>query len=795
MAVPPLSPSPSPSGAGIGEPLRRLEDARLLRGEGCYSDDFNLPGQAYAVVVRSLHANARITAIDVEGARASMGVLLVLTGADYVRDGLRPLIYSPAARHPPDISLENLDQVPGSVSQQFPLAVDWTRFAGEAVALVVAETLAAAMDAAERVMVSYSPIAAVTRAAAAAERGAPALADAISSNVVLDAGVGDGAAAEAGFARTSRVARLSTWVQRVTGVPMEPRAATASYDAASDMVTLYAGGGSIGRPRQDVAAMLDLPQKKVRVIAGDVGGNFGTRNASYPEFALVAWAARRLARPVKWTCQRHEAFLTDHQARDLTVEAELALDADGSFLALRASNLSNLGAYAASFVPLTKGTELMSSLYDIPAARVRARAVLSNTPPTSPYRSAGRPEVMFVIERLIDLAARTYGFDRAALRRKNLIRALPYANPLGMTYDSGDYEGVLDQALALADWDGFAARRADAAARGRWRGIGLGGYVESQSGAPHERAEVTVDPEGTVEMVVGTLSSGQGHETSFAQLLSEWLGVAPDRLRLVTGDTDRVRIGAGSHSGRSLRLASIVARQASDNIIKKGRRIAAHRFEAAEADIEFAEGRFTVAGTDRSLDLFAAAAAALDDRDMPGELRGPLAGVGEVMSQIASFPHGFHVCEVEIDPETGLVEIPRYTAVDDVGRAVNPLILQGQTHGGIAQGAGQALFEQCVYDLGTGQLLTGSFMDYAMPRAADLPFFTTAISEVPSTTHPLGFRGGGEGGITPALGVITNAVVDALADLGVTHIEMPITPERVWLAIRAALTDSYKSNI
>ncbi|MFL5269975.1 MAG: xanthine dehydrogenase family protein molybdopterin-binding subunit [Stellaceae bacterium] len=664
-------------------------------------------------------------------------------------------------------------------------------------ALVIAETHAAARDAAERVEIEYQPLSAVTNSTAAADEKAPLLADDFGSNVVLDAGVGDHAATAAAFARAEYAVRLSTWVQRVTGVPMEPRAALAVFDPVSGCVTLFAGGGSVGRPRQDVAAMLGLPQEKVRVIARDVGGNFGTRNSSYPEFALVAWGARRLGRPVKWTCDRQEGFLSDHQARDLQVEAELALDADGNFLALRASNLSNLGAYAASFVPLTKGTELMSSLYDIPSAYARARAVLSNTPSTSPYRSAGRPEVMFVIERLIDLAARAHGFDRVALRRRNLVRttALPYPNPFGMTYDSGDYHAVLDRALALADWDGFAARRREAEGRGRRRGIGLGAYVESQSGAPHERAEVTVRPDRTVEMAVGTLSSGQGHETSFAQLLSEWLGVPLDSIRLVTGDTDRVGSGAGSHSGRSLRLASITAHQASGEIIDKGRRIAAHRLEAAEADIEFAEGRFTVAGTDRSLDLFAAAAAALDDPGLPEELRGLLAGTGEVVSQIASFPHGFHVCEVEIDPETGLVEIARYTAVDDVGRAVNPLILHGQTHGGIAQGMGHALLEQCVYDPGTGQLLTGSFMDYAMPRAADLPFFKTAISEVPSTTHPLGFRGGGEGGITPALGVIANAVVDALADLGVTHIEMPLTPERVWHAIRAALTHRYRSNI
>jgi len=782
------SPPRHSSRVGIGKPLRRLEDVRLLTGRGCYSDDLNLAGQAYAVVVRSPHAHARIAAIETQHARAMPDVIAVLTGADYVADGRGPMTYSPAARHPPDISLENLDRVPASASRQYPLAVGRTRFVGEAVVFVVAATLAAAKDAAETVRIHYAPLAAATGAAAAALDDAASLLGEGGSNLVLDAGVGDHRATEQAFAAAAHIARLSTWVQRVTGVPMEPRAALAEFDPTSGRITLYAGGGSIGRPRQDVAAMLGLPQDKVRVIARDVGGNFGTRNSSYPEVALVAWAARRLRRPVKWTGERQEAFLSDHQARDLEVEVELALDAEGNFLALRSSNLSNLGAYAASFVPLTKGTELMSSIYRIPAARVRARAVLSNTPPTSPYRSAGRPEVMFVIERLIDLAARANGFDRVELRRKNLIPAvsLPYCNPFGMTYDSGDYHAVLDRAVALADWDGFAARRAATEAGGRRRGIGLGAYIESQSGAPQERAEITVWPEGIVEMVVGTLSSGQGHETSFAQLLAEWLGVQPESVRLITDDTDRVAIGAGSHSGRSLRLASITAHEATGKILDKGRRIAAHRLEAAEADIEFADGHFTVAGTDRSLDLFSVAAAARVDASLPEELRGPLAGIGEVTSGVVSFPHGFHVCEVEIDPETGAVEIVRYTAVDDVGRAVNPLILHGQTHGGIAQGAGQTLYEQCVYDSNSGQLLSGSFMDYALPRPADLPFFTTAISEVPSTTHPLGFRGGGEGGITPALGVITNAIVDALADLGVTHLEMPVTSERVWRAIRAA---------
>jgi carbon-monoxide dehydrogenase large subunit len=774
--------------AGIGAALRRREDPRLLTGQGCYSEDFSLPGQAHAAVLRSPHAHARIVAIDSAEAGVMPGVLAVLTGADYIADGLQPMAHAPAAQSPPDIRLQNTDGTPVAAPRQYPLAVDRARFVGEPVAFVVAETVAAARDAAERVRVDYQPLPAVTEAVPATAPDATRLYDERTSNLVIDALVGDRKETAAAFARAAHTIRLNTWVQRVTGAPMEPRAALAEYDPASGRYTLYAGHGGVGRPRRDLAQMLGIPETQVRVISRDVGGNFGPRNYTYPEFALVAWTARRLGRPVKWVSDRGESFLSDYQARDLTVSAELALDAEGNFLALRADNLGNLGAYAASLVPLTKGTELMSSLYHIPVVAARARAVLSNTPPTAPYRSAGRPEVMFVIERLIDLAAREHGFDRVELRRRNLVpaAAMPYANPFGMTYDSGDYRSVLDAALTLADWDGFAARKAESERCGRRRGIGIGGYIESQSGAPQERAVVTVLPEGAVEIVIGTMSSGQGHETSFAQLAGEWLGVPEDCVRLVTGDTDRVEFGAGSHSGRSLRLAATTIHDASQQIIAKGRQIASHLLEAAEADLVFAEGRFVVAGTDRAVDLFAVAAAAKAGSALPEALCGPLDGTGDVVSRVSSFPHGFHVAEIEIDRETGKVELARYSAVDDVGRAVNPLILHGQTHGGIAQGAGHALWEQCVYDPGSGQLASGSLMDYVLPRAADLPFFATGISEVPSTSHPLGFRGGGEGGITPALGVIVNAIVDAVADLGVSHIEMPATPERVWRAMQKA---------
>jgi carbon-monoxide dehydrogenase large subunit len=557
---------------------------------------------------------------------------------------------------------------------------------------------------------------------------------------------------------------------------MEPRAAVGAYDAAAKRYTLYAGSGGVVRQKRELAAMLGVEEGAVRVVARDTGGNFGTKNSFFPEFVLVAWASRRLGRPVKWTCERREAFLSDYQGRDLTVEAELALDAQGNFLALRASNLSNAGAHSASHVPLSKGASIITSVYRFPAAYVRARAVLSNTPPTTPYRSAGRPEAIFVVERLIDLAARGLGVDRVELRRRNLIpeSAMPFRNPFGLVYDSGAYAKAMASALALGDWNGFAARREEAGARGRLRGIGIANYVEITSGFPTERAELTVRPEGRVDAVIGTLSSGQGHETSFAQLLVEWLGVPFASVNLIQGDTDVVSEGGGSHSGRSMRFASVVLGKASEGIVAKGTAIAARLLEVAQADVEFRDGRFAVKGTDRSIGIFEVAASE------------PLAQAHTETLRVAGFPYGCQVCEVEVDPETGVVTIVRIAAVDDVGRAINPLILHGQTHGGFAQGAGQALLEECLYDPGTGQMLSASFMDYAMPRADHFPAFATELSEVASPTNPLGVRAGGEGGTTPALAAIANAIVDALAGLGVTHIELPATPERVWRAIRAA---------
>jgi len=772
---------------GFGKPVRRVEDARLVTGHGRYSDDFNLPGQAYACFVRSPHAHARIVSIDIAGALKVAGVIAVLTGADAAADGLQSMPHRPVPANPYEPQLHNRDGSAHFVAPHPPLPADGrVRMVGEAVAMVIGESAAAARDGADAVAIDYEPLPAVTRALEAAAAGAPLVWDEPGTNVCVDSDNGDAAAADAAVARAAHVVRLETQVNRVTGVPMEPRVALAVYDAARQHYTLYAGSGGVQRIKHDLMETLGIPRTAIRVIAREVGGNYGTRNACYPEFALVPWAARRVGRPVKWTCDRREAFLTDYHSRDLTSHMELALDADGRFLALRGVHTSNVGAHAASFIPLGKGIGVLPSLYHVPGAYVRGRAVLTNTSPTYPYRSAGRPEVMYVIERLIDIAARRHGFDRVELRRRNLVRpdAMPYRNPMGLVYDSGDYPAAMERVLALADWKGFEARRAEARRRGRYRGIGLSNYLELNTGAPRERAVITVRPDERIDVIVGTLSSGQGHETSFAQLLVEWFGVELAQVSIITGDTDVAPIGGGSHSGRSMRQAGVVMAAASDQIVERGARLAAWLLEAAPADIEFVRGRFGVRGTDRGVGLFDVARAALRS-DAPAELAGALAGESDQTNPVPSFPYGCAVCEVEIDPDTGVVDVVRWTCVDDCGRAVNPMILHGQTHGGIAAGVGQALWEDCAY-AADGQMQAATFMDYVLPRADVLPSFTTEISEVPSTTNPLGLRGGGEGGTTPALAATINAVVDALAELGVEHMEMPATPERVWRAMRAA---------
>jgi len=780
----------------IGQPLRRKEDLRLLTGQGRYSDDVNLPGQAYAYVLRSPHAHARIRAIDAAAARAMPGVLAVLTSADVKADGLKDVPHTPIPSKPPaDILLTNRDGSAHGYAPQELLPTDRVRYVGQQVVMVVAESIAAAKDAAERITVDYETLKPVTQTPSAAAQAEVRLYD-HTGNVCIDADVGDVEATKAAFARAKHVAKFEGWVQRVTGVPLDARAAVGVYDKATNKHTLHAGSGGVVRQKNELATILGVPQTDVRVECGDVGGNYGTRNAFYPEFALVVWASKRLGRPVKWTCERSEAFASDYQGRDQAITLELALDERGRFLALRGSVICNTGAHSVMYVPLLKCSELLSSVYRIPTAHIRARAALTNTPPTNPYRSAGRPEAIYAIERVIDIAAKQFGYDRIDLRRRNLIppSAQPYANPLGMTYDSGDYGKIMDRALALSDWKGFTKRRRESKRGGKLRGIGLANYLEITSGSPREWSKVDVKPEGQIEVSIGTLSSGQGHETSFAQCVGEWLGVDVDSIKLIQGDTDIVPIGGGSHSARSMRMGGVVMGKASQAVIAKGSRIAAAVLETDATDVSFAEGRFTVKGTDRSIGLFEVARAAREHNDLPEDLRGPLAADCEEFIRMAAFPFGCAVCEVEIDPGTGQVEIARYTAIDDVGRAINPLILHGQTHGGIAQGVGQALWEHSHYDPRSGQLLAGSMMDYTMPRAEYFPSFTTELSETLAPGNPLGVRGGGEGGTTPALGVVVNAVVDALSDYGVRHIEMPVTAEKVWRAIQQGENSTQTQN-
>lgn len=765
----------------IGQPLPRKEDERLLRGEGRFSDDVNVAGQAYAVIVRSPYPHARIRGIDKRAALALPGVLAVLAGADAAADGLAAIDHSPVPSTRYDMKLTAPGGGPIFVGPHLPLPADKVRHVGEAVALVVAETLDQAKDGAEAVAVAYEELPWTVDVRAALAPGAAAVWDEVPGNLFVDTWFGDRAATDRAFAEAAHVVRMRTHLQRVTATAIEPRAALAVPEA-DGRLTLHAGSGGAVRQKRELAAVLGIAPERLRVVANDVGGNFGSRNRTYVEFALVLWAARRLGRPVKYTAERGESLLTDYQGRDLLTSVELALAADGRFLAMRADNVSNAGARCVSLSPLGKGAGLITGSYHIPAASLRARAVFTNTMPTQAYRSSGRPEVTCAIERLVDRAALAMGMDRVALRRMNLVRPemMPYQNAVGAVYDSGTYAANLDRALALADWQGFPARRAASRRRGRLRGIGLANYVESSIGAPRERAEIAVSPEGLVRVVIGTQPSGQGHETSFAQVVSDLLWVPVERVSIVMGDTDVVSVGGGSHSGRSMRHAGVVIGKAADALLAQARTLAATLLERPPAEVACVEGRFAAPGGNRSLDLA--------DLAREAAARGwePLATAADNEMHEPVFPNGCAVCEIEIDPDTGAPEIVAYSAVDDVGRCINPLIVEGQTHGGIAQGVGQALWEQCAIDPVSGQPCCGSLMDYALPRADSLPSFATAIVEVLSPTNPLGIKAGGEGGTTPALAAVTSAVADALAPLGIHDIAMPATALTIWQAIRDA---------
>jgi carbon-monoxide dehydrogenase large subunit len=771
----------------IGQPVRRKEDQRLLTGNGRFTDDFNITGQTYAVMVRAPHPHARILQVDATRARRIPGVLGVFSGGDCQADGLGPIPHSPVPSTRYDLKLTGPGGGAIFFGPQPLLPADRVRHVGEAVAMVVAETLPQALDAAEAVEVEYQELPRVTSSRAAALPGAPAVWDEVQDNVLVDTMFGDSEATDRAFAEADHVVEMDLHIGRVTGVPIEPRAALGQFDPASGRYTLYAGSGGPVRQKTELVAVLGVDPKRVRVLSYDVGGNFGVRNRVFVEFGLVLWAARKLGRPVKYTATRSEAFLSDFQGRDLLTKVALALRADGRFLAMRADNVSNVGGRCVSLSPLGKGSALVTGSYDIPAASLRSRAVFTNTMPTNAYRSSGRPEVTYAIEQLVDKASRELGFDRVELRRKNLVvpQMMPYPNAVGARYDSGTYAANMDLAMRNADWDGFASRRREAEASGKLLGLGLANYVESSIGAPNERTEITVTPAGRVEVVIGTQPNGQGHETSFAQVVSALLGVPVAAIDLVTGDTDRVSLGGGSHSGRSMRHAATLFAMAAPELIAKGKAVAARILATTADEVSFADGRFSTPRSNRSFDFLELA------REAPRlGLDGELAVVTDNEMHDPVFPNGCAVCEVEVDPETGWVDITRYTVVDDVGRCINPLIVHGQTHGGAAQGVGEAMWEECAIDAASGQPLCGSFMDYGMPRSDNLPSFATEIVEVLSPTNPFGIKAGGEGGCAPALAVVVSAILDALAPLGVRDITMPATPFKVWQAIRDARTAS-----
>jgi carbon-monoxide dehydrogenase large subunit len=768
----------------VGKPLARKEDGRLITGKGRFTDDFTLPGQSWAAMVRSPYPHARILSIDPSAALTMPGVLGVYTGTDCVADALKDIPHNPVPSTQFDVKLRGRGNTAVFIGSHMLLPADRARYVGEAVAMVVAETRQQVYSAAEMVAVDYEELPWVADTIKAAAPDAPRVWDELPDNILVDSKFGDVIATDAAFARAAHVVSATYHIGRVTGVPLEPRAALGSYDAKTDRYTLYAGSGGAVRQKREIAEVLNLDPEKVRVLSFDVGGNFGTRNRTYIEFGLVLWASRKLNRPVKFRAERSECFLTDYQGRDLVTEVSLALDASGRFLAMRASNLSNVGARCVSLSPLSKGSGLITGNYDIPHVTLHARAVYSNTMSTQAYRSSGRPEVTFAIERLIDKAARECGFDRFELRRRNLIapKQMPYANPTGSIYDSGEYENNMDRLLRLADFAGSAKRREDARRRGKLFGLGFANYVESSTGSPKERADLIVRPEG-VEVVIGTQPAGQGHETSFAQVTADLLGLPFERVTITLGDTDIVSAGGGTHSGRSMRHAATVIALGAEDLIAKASRLAAHIFEVPVEQVAFNEGIFSVPATNRTIDWFELAANARSS-GLPEFTDGLwVRRDNEMHRQV--FPNGACMCEIEIDPDTGGIELLRYATVDDVGRCINPMIVHGQTHGGIAQGVGQALWEACIIDPQSGQPLAGSLMDYGMPRFDNMPSFKTEIAEVLSPTNPFGVKAGGEGGTTPAPAVIVSAIDDALSTLGdPIEIPMPATPVKIWTAIQ-----------
>jgi carbon-monoxide dehydrogenase large subunit len=769
---------------GIGQAIRRVEDERFLKGTGTYVGDIALPGMAHGVVVYSNQAHARIKRIDAGAAAAAPGVLLVLTGADAVADKIGGL--GPAAM-PEDIG------IPVKSYRTFRpvLVADEVRCVGDRVAFVVAETEAEARDAAELVEIEYETLPAVVSLEDAVKPGAPAVWADCPSNISYTVGFGDEATAKAAFSAARHVVSLKLYNNRVSANTMEARAALGQYDAATGHYTLHTSTQDPFGIRQKLATKaFHEPVSRFRVISPDVGGGFGMKGDVYPEDVLVLWAAKRLVRPVKWVSTRAEAMMSDAHGRDQAISAEMALDETGRVLAVRTHALDSLGAYTAGaqMASVFYGLRLTTGVYDIGTIHVVADVVFTNTTPMVPYRGAGRPEAAYLIERLMDEAALQIGMDPVELRRRNFIRPeqMPYHTQTHYVYDSGEFAEALAKGLEIADWAGFPARKARSEAAGRLRGRGLAYFIE-EAGIFNERMDLRFDSDGNVTIIAGTHSHGQGHETVFAQMVHEWLGIPFESIRYVQGDTDKVSIGRGTYASRSVMVGGCALKAAADDVIAKGRKMAARLMDATPETVDFADGIYKVQGTNKSMPLQEVAKVFFAPAGIPMELGVGLEGHGSYASEPGNFPNGCHLCEVEIDPDTGVVSVVGYTCIDDLGRVINPMIVEGQIKGALAQGLGQALMEQVVYDRDSGQLVTGSFTDYAMPRATDVPpAVAIAFHNVPARTNPLGVKGIGEAGCTGSPPAIMNAILDALRPLGVNALDMPATPFRVWHAIQAA---------
>ncbi|HEY7843036.1 MAG TPA: xanthine dehydrogenase family protein molybdopterin-binding subunit [Bradyrhizobium sp.] len=764
---------------GVGQPVRRKEDDTLVRGKGKYTDDFSLPRQAYGWMVRSSHAHGILKGIDTSAARTLPGVLGVWTAADLAE--YKPFVCG--------LPLKSRDGSALLQTNRMPLASGRVRYVGDPVAFVLAETVAQARDAAEAVELDIEELPAVTDAAEAAKPGAPQLYDHIPNNVALDYHYGDAARIEAAFAGAAHVTKLDIVNTRVAVVSMEPRGALGHYDKASERYTLQVPTQGVSGNKAVMARILNVPPEKVRILTANVGGSFGMKNLNYPEYACILHAAKALGRPVKWTDERSTSFLSDSQGRAQKIHAELALDAEGKFLAVRLSGYGNLGAFITGVAPgplsLNTGKNL-ASVYRTPLLGVDIKTVLTNTTHMGAYRGAGRPEANYYMERLIDRAADEMGIDRLTLRKRNFIKPaqLPFAAASGVTYDSGDFAGVLAKALEISDHANFAKRKRESRKNGKLRGIAVGSYLEVTAPPSGELGKITFDPDGSVTLTTGTLDYGQGHATPFAQVLTSQLGVPFDRIKLQQNDSDLVRFGNGTGGSRSITATGQAIVEASALVVDKGKKAAAHFLEASEGDIEFSGGRFTIAGTDRSIGIMELAQRVRDGK-MPDGTPNSLDVDHATKETVSTFPNGCHVAEVEIDPDTGVIKIVRYAAVNDFGTVVNPMIVAGQLHGGVAQGIGQALMEEVNYDT-SGQPITGSFMDYALPRAEDIPSMEVGDHPSPAKSNPLGTKGCGEAGCAGSLVCVVNAVVDALSEYGVKQINMPLTPEKVWRAIEDA---------